>query len=730
MTSCFLLVTAITNGQANDTARISVYLQKAEHYRLKEGEEKVDLDSAAICISHAKQINARLVSGRRDGVISLYESKLIREQGNTAVAKQLVTRAVSQLLASNDDVHLAQAYRELYSFQNWGDSLDVKAGLVNCLIGSYKKSHDKVNEFWARKEMADIHYQQGRLDEAINELLQIAKEQKAGNYPMLCFTYDLLAGLYRAGGEYNKALYYSLETIKNVNTAEDSVYLSNFYSRVAGNYSLTGSIEEAVNWNTKRLNYLLAVNQTYEIYGVINSLTPDLIQLGRVDDALALVVGKSKTITPAGGWEKRSMLLSLARCYAAAQNNAMAEKYCEDLIRFNDLRAQRKEISSDPNADLFLSRFYLNTGQFDKAEKYYNKVISETPKTGKAPDVSFERLFRFKLDSAKGNYVSAIRNLQSFHAIYDSVYNAAKSKQIEELKVSYETDKKEQNIRFLTKQDELQKSKLKQGTILRNISFAALTLLVIIMAMLYNRYRLKQKINKQLEERQREIAKQNISLKRLVEEKDWLVKEVHHRVKNNLQIVMSLLNSQSAYIDNEHALTAIYDSQHRVHAMSLIHQKLYNTENVSTIDMSVYVRELVTYLHDSFSNTRNVRFEFDIDAVEMDVSQAVPLGLILNEAITNSLKYAFPDNKTGVISISLTNIGSNQYLLVIADDGIGIPLHDNKKAGSLGMSLMEGLSADLDGNFSIENRNGTTIKITFMHVAGIEHTIESSVASN
>ena len=163
---------------------------------------------------------------------------------------------------------------------------------------------------------------------------------------------------------------------------------------------------------------------------------------------------------------------------------------------------------------------------------------------------------------------------------------------------------------------------------------------------------------------------------------------------------MSLLNSQSAYIENDVALTAIQDSQHRVHAMSLIHQKLYNSENVSSIDMSFYIRELVSYLADSFNTGQRIRFEFGIDPLEMDVSQAVPLGLILNEAITNSIKYAFPDDKEGAIIISLSKTGLHHYLLTISDNGIGMPAHiKNKKSGSLGMSLMAGLSEDLDGAF-------------------------------
>ncbi len=158
-----------------------------------------------------------------------------------------------------------------------------------------------------------------------------------------------------------------------------------------------------------------------------------------------------------------------------------------------------------------------------------------------------------------------------------------------------------------------------------------------------------------------------------------------------------------------------------MHAMSLIHQKLYNTENVTSIDMSIYIRELVTNLNDNFNTGQRICFELAIKPLEMDVSQAVPLGLILNEAITNAIKYAFPDKRNGKIFISLSGTGSHCYSLVFSDNGIGMPAgFNNKKTDSLGMSLMEGLCEDLNGNFSIENNNGTTIKISFVNRLGVK----------
>jgi len=775
----------LLNKTIDDTTRIDILLKLAEYKLQKAGDEKSDLDSAAELIRNAKEINAKKISRKRDGTILLHESTLTRKRGNTDAARQLVSRAIGQLQLSNDEFHLTLAYLELsrcydskepeqtsaiknafnilfqrisksppreqqdiylpelmsfYILKMGGDSRPIKLDFLDHFVSAYQLVNDKVNEFWVRKEIADIHYQSGKLDVAIKELLELGNEQKAGGFPRICFTYDLLSGLYYAAARYDKALYYSLEAIKNVRTELDSSYLSNFYARVAANYGASGNPAEAIEWNRERLNYLIAVNQKDGIYAIIYNITSDLIRLHKQGEALDMIIKKSNTIAPKGNEEKRSMLLCLAQCYAAVKNTRMAKMYSQELIKINELRIKRMEITSDPYADRFLASFYLSIGQHVKAEKYFQKTMAGLPDLKKGTVLLFKNSFLFKLYSVRGNYISAIKHLQDWQTVKDSIFTATKSKQIEDLKIDYQTEQKdslinfkEQNIRLLTKQDQLQKSQLKQGAILRNISFAFVFLLIIIVALLYNRYRLKQRTNRKLEIQQQEISKQNSTLQHLLNEKDWLVKEIHHRVKNNLQIVMSLLNSQSAYINNESALTAIHDSQHRVHAMSLIHQKLYNSENLSSINISIYIRELISYLADSFNTEQRIRFEFDIDPLEMDVSQAVPLGLVLNEAITNSIKYAFPEKRNGVISISLKNTAPNRYLLVISDNGIGMPSNfSNKKPGSLGMSLMAGLSEDLDGNFSIENNKGTTIRISFVHNMNIGRpgTIVPSVVSN
>ncbi|MDB5149645.1 MAG: hypothetical protein JWQ57_3665 [Mucilaginibacter sp.] len=245
--------------------------------------------------------------------------------------------------------------------------------------------------------------------------------------------------------------------------------------------------------------------------------------------------------------------------------------------------------------------------------------------------------------------------------------------------------------------------------------------LLIISGVVYISYRQKQRSNRQLQLKQKEINEKNEALHhliadkdRLIDEKDWLLKEVHHRVKNNLQIVMSLLNTQSAFLKNNAALAAIRESQNRVQAIALIHQKLYSSSNVAYIDIAVYISELVNYLADSYdAHDRGIRFERQIEPVKMDVTQAIPIGLMLNEAITNAITYAFP-HRRGYINISLGTLDDNNMMLTIADDGIGLPQgFDLKEASSLGMEMMKALSKQLGGNFKMENNNGVVITLVF-----------------
>lgn len=323
----------------------------------------------------------------------------------------------------------------------------------------------------------------------------------------------------------------------------------------------------------------------------------------------------------------------------------------------------------------------------------------------------------FKVDSASGNYLASIKYFQQYKSLTDSIFNEKKTRQIAQLQIEYETEKKDQEIGLLTKKDQLQQANLKQANIIRNWITASAVLLILLLAVGYNRYRFKQKTNKKLEAQQVVINKKNISLLHLVNEKEWLIKEIHHRVKNNFHIVMGLLGAQSGYLKNDEAIAAIKESQQRIYAMSLIHQKLYQSENLSSIDMPGYINELVDSLKESFDKRASLKFHLQVDRINLELTHVIPIGLILNEAITNVFKYAFPDKKQGNVYI-LFNYSNDDHrmVLTVRDDGIGLPAAFNSNSqSSMGLNLMKGLSGDIDGNFTMESNNGTIVTVSFIY---------------
>jgi len=723
-----------------DTAQINILLKLAKYQVFKPGENKSDLDSAETFIKRAENIKAGIGSKWASGYILLVRSYLLRESGKGDEAKESARNATGILKNEADKLLTGQAYFDYSSYFDIYETvpLEERIKLVDTAVSYFKESGnlEKVGE--SLHMLGDLHQIDGSDFIALRKLQLSLDAYASIHHDGVQGIYSLMGKIYARERDYKSAYNYNLLALKTAEKVGDSsIQACMINNDIGQTLSQLGETEKAMTYYKKALDvaekyqdYRATYVSATNIANAWNALNQPLKAL----DILGTLLKK---------YEKPKSLsidYNIARAYISSYSTLKeyhkAEPYCDQLL--NMVRTLNMNDYSNLYSYAEVIKFYITSGQYKLAAKYLSKHKALAWKISDLLQMANTHKLWFMFDTSQHNYRSATDHLIAYKQLNDSLFNETKNHQIAELQVVYETEKKEkdilvkdQNIRLLTKQDEIQKTKLQQGYILRNISYAVGALLVIIIALLYNRYRLKQRTNRKLELQQSEIAKQNLSLHHLVNEKDWLVKEIHHRVKNNLQIVMSLLNSQSAYIDNEPALTAIHDSQHRVHAMSLIHQKLYNSENLSSIDMSFYIRELVSYLTDSFNTGQRIRFELKVEPIEMDVSQAVPLGLILNEAITNSIKYAFPDRSDGIIYISLSHTGVDHCLLVISDNGIGI--HSNtKKTGSLGMSLMKGLSEDLDGTFSIENNIGTTIKISFVHdqVVKRSETLTASFITN
>lgn len=205
--------------------------------------------------------------------------------------------------------------------------------------------------------------------------------------------------------------------------------------------------------------------------------------------------------------------------------------------------------------------------------------------------------------------------------------------------------------------------------------------------------------------RQTQIDKQEL-IEQHMHAQSVLIKEIHHRVKNNLQIISGLLELQAIQIKDTETRNAILDSQSRVKSMALVHEKIYQSEDLSSINYKEYIDQLAEYLFTTHEQP-NVTYSIESDEVNMPIDSAIPTGIIINELITNSLKHAFPDGRKGTVDIKLKN-QKDGVLLVVEDDGIGMQ-HDFElnKTSSLGLELVNALTQQLNARVQIDSSNGT-----------------------
>ena len=615
--------------------------------------------------------------------------------------------------------------------------------LLKDSLSFYQKKGIKHKSIDVLKNIAIIHFHQGKLDSAEIELETALEYYESVDNDSLPPVYNLLSAIATSKGDLKRGLHYGLEAVKSMENDPDSTNSGYYYARLGHVYREMNENEQSIYWYRKSLDYFIrhypftppnplfneANNEWHDpLYRIAWHMVRGLIKQKKEIEALTLMESIAKKYPTKILVNKANIAGALAECYEANKQFDKAETHYLELIWFKEKGKAKPITMSDTYYTV--GKFYVNQNRFNDAEKYISKIFSNL-ENAYFPRIKDAHLMQFKIDSANGNYLTAIDHFQKYKFLSDSLLNETKVREIEELRIQFETEKKDQELKLraqsidlLTTETELQQKKISQAKLLRNGGIAGFVLLLIILGLLYNQNRLRRKSNE-------EINAKNSNLEDLLDEKKWLVKEIHHRVKNNLQTIVSLLESQSHHLEDE-ALSAIQESQSRIYAMSLIHQKLYREDNLAAINMGVYLPDLVHYLRDSFNVKSRIQFELAIESLELDVSQAIPLGIILNEAVTNSIKYAFPDHSANnVITVTLEKDSGGLIKLIISDNGTGLPEgFDVNNITSLGLKLIKGLTGDLNGQFSIKSKkgNGTVINISFEQVSMLQE-VESSLQS-
>jgi two-component sensor histidine kinase len=219
-----------------------------------------------------------------------------------------------------------------------------------------------------------------------------------------------------------------------------------------------------------------------------------------------------------------------------------------------------------------------------------------------------------------------------------------------------------------------------------------------------------------LESTQQAVARSEQALRASLKEKEVLLKEIHHRVKNNLQVISSLLNLQARYLKDKAAREIFTDSQNRVLSIALVHEKLYQSANLSHVNFSDYVSALLDNLFHTYdASQRGIRRSLEVGQIDLPIDVAIPCGLIVNELAINSLKHAFPQQRNGQVRVVLEEPSPGKLRLVVADDGVGMPAHiDPRNTPSLGLDLVFTFADQLDAEVEVTRDGGTAFRFDFL----------------
>lgn len=491
-------------------------------------------------------------------------------------------------------------------------------------------------------------------------------------------------------------------------------------------------------------------------------------QLGNLDRVAVILNNTADLYIQQEEWEKG--LASMRDCFAV-YNKVRNPKYSQKEVYFTNLAECLYHLNQLDSASIYLNRalpialakketvvsaIYYLLGDVASAQhrnqqaySFYQKTIQNATQQRSYSDLyegyyRLAQLYQKTGNSAqslhfaglaltyarKGTYLKGILTSSQYLSTLYQGHDDTESLRYYKVAVAakdslYSQDKVKRLLTIdFEEKEQAQQMEIAKAAYQNRVGFIILVGILSVFAslafILYRNNQQKKKANQLLQDKNEEIEKNVVQLKAAQvllaaknAENELLVKEIHHRVKNNLEVVSSLLALQSDKISDPNVKDAMLASRNRVQSMGIIHQKLYQGDQLATIEMRDYFINLSESILDSFDADGRIRVECSMPELVLDIDTAISVGLITNELLTNSLKYAFTDQQKGTVSISLTRSSAESLLLEIADDGIGKQANALAKGTGFGTQLIELLTRQLDGVLTYENRQGTLVKLCF-----------------
>ena len=561
----------------------------------------------------------------------------------------------------------------------------------------YRQTGDKHSEGQVLIEIGQDYLDNGRLNEAKTALLKAFQFNEATeDWVNLATCCDILCYLYDVQGNSADATKMAYEYLKINEKIGDKDAISHATHMLASNYLALGNHAEALKYFKQGLqvsretgNKIEQIQHSIDIGWIyLMEQKFDLAKPYHLE-ALALAKEFNDAQLLANSHFKMGIYQQVTKEYQQANENFfLAEGYYKAISNKQDLALLYAHMGA-----VFTQqrKFALAKHYFEKSKSIYAGLNSKLSMTA-----YYEG--KEKLDSTMGNWEEAYKNFKEFVAIRDSSNTKESLQKLVGSQLEYENEKKEAIAKAAQeKKDLLAMEEIKRQRNIRNASFAILlAVLLFSLVALYQRNKL---------------AKEKRRSDKLVMEKELLLREIHHRVKNNLEVVSSLLALQSAQIDDPHTKDAMQEGQNRVQSIGIVHQKLYQGANLGAIEMKDYFINLSENILDSFGADERVTIECAMDTLDVDIDTAVPLGLIVNELLTNTLKYAFPENREGKVVIKLHQQKNGLLQLEVSDNGVGKT--EITHGTGFGGQLVSLLTQQLNGTMKEEVANGTKFIFEF-----------------
>ncbi len=574
---------------------------------------------------------------------------------------------------------------------------------VNTLLHQTKDLYRKVNQSdslaMTYNRLFIYHDLFGDLDSAIYylELAQLIYLNKK-DAEVIAETYLKLKELYSGKADYTMAMNKVFKALDIYTRTDNQKGIAICYSQLCDLLYYEDNYEEGVSWCDQAIAIQKVINAPLDLAESYHRKASNLLFIdGELENALA-TINQSIAIYQESGATEIPLMTSIN---TRGNIYKHMERYDDALVDYwsNYRTSMTKGIFRYAIPSLGnIGHVYILLGAYERALPYHLEAIQIMHDTGNTRNLWENYMHVSLCYEMLHQYEKAL----AYHKLYTIEYSNYQRTMIERLeyglKIKYETEKNEETIYK-------QAARITQQYKVQALYISIAGLLIIVLAGMFfsiNSIRKKRTVLQQLNQ---ELDTRN-------QQNEILLKEIHHRVKNNLEMVKSLISLQSAQMEESEIKDVMVASQNRVQSMGIIHQKLYLGKNLGSIEMKDYFISLGEGIADTFHSTDQVTIECAMDTIELDIDTAIPIGLIVNELLTNSLKYAFPDKQKGTIIISLFQQNQDTLVLSVSDNGIGKTYGLTNGTG-FGTQLIGLLTQQLDGNITEHNTGGTSILIHF-----------------